>query len=484
MATARLESASGSVASGQRQGRTPESDEAAPSRQLAFGPNARGGALRAALAIAGTLAQAHSRGIIHGALKPECLRTGDSGEVRITGFQGAAASPAQFREAATADVAAFLHCAGVLLGPSGGPPPRLRGVFDGRVVLSADDPRQAMAALRDELRESLEDTFPWPIPGWERPPGKPAPVVQRVEQGGAPKRQTAPVPPTPPTALTPPKEARLAAAPVVASPAVAAPTVAPPVAVVPVVAAPAVAQPVTAAPAAPVAHPQSVIPATPVVAVVEPAGLHALQPSSQPASTPPARPGNGGAPMVQAAVARAVLQALESTAERPATPQVPTASRKAPRVAVQSVATAGSGRRQSAWWSGPAAWLCVGLLASAATLWVLDSVYGIADASSDAPTATPSAAVATLRSLPAAGTPGPQGAAETESAVSAAITDGFARLQAGQPDLARAWFEHALTLQPDNARALAGQQQAAAAMGSSSLDRVSRLLDQAATTQR
>ena len=469
MATARLESASGSVASGQRQGRTPESDEAAPSRQLAFGPNARGGALRAALAIAGTLAQAHSRGIVHGALKPECLRTGDSGEVRITGFQGAAASPAQFREAATADVAAFLHCAGVLLGPSGGPPPRLRGVFEGRVVLSADDPLQAMAALRDELRESLEDTFPWPIPGWERPPGKPAPVVQRVEQGGAPKRQTAPVPPTPPTALTPPKEARLAAAPVVAVPAVAAP---------------AVAQPVTAAPAAPVAHPQSVIPATPVVAVVEPAGLHALQPSSQPASTPPARPGNGGAPMVQAAVARAVLQALESTAERPATPQVPAASRKAPRVAVQGAATAGSGRRQSAWWSGPAAWLCVGLLASAATLWVLDSVYGIADASSDAPTATPSAAVATLKSLPAAGTPVPRGAAETDSAVSAAITDGFARLEAGQPDLARAWFEHALTLQPDNARALAGQQQAAAAMGSSSLDRVSRLLEQAATTQR
>ena len=479
MATARLESASGSVASGQRQGRTPESDEAAPSRQLAFGPNARGGALRAALAIAGTLAQAHSRGIVHGALKPECLRTGDSGEVRITGFQGAAASPAQFREAATADVAAFLHCAGVLLGPSGGPPPRLRGVFEGRVLLSADDPLQAMAALRDELRESLEDTFPWPIPGWERPPGKPAPVVQRVEQGGAPKRQTAPVPPTPPTALTPPKEARLAAAP-----DVVAPTVAPPVAAVPVVAAPAVARPVTAAPAAPVAHTPKVPLPPPVVAVVEPAGLHALQPSSQPASTPPARPGNGGAPMVQAAVARAVLQALESTAERPATPQVPAASRKAPRVAVQGAATAGSGRRQSAWWSGPAAWLCVGLLASAATLWVLDSVYGIADASSDASTATPSAAVATLKSLPAAGTPVPQGAAETDSAVSAAITDGFARLEAGQPDLARAWFEHALTLQPDNARALAGQQQAAAAMGSSSLDRVSRLLEQAATTQR
>lgn len=479
MATARLESASGSVASGQRQGRTPESDEAAPSRQLAFGPNARGGALRAALAIAGTLAQAHSRGIIHGALKPECLRTGDSGEVRIIGFQGAAASPAQLREAATADVAAFLHCAGVLLGPSGGPPPRLRGVFEGRVVLSADDPLQAMAALRDELRESLEDTFPWPIPGWERPPGKPAPVVQRVEQGGAPKRQTAPVPPTPPTALNPPKEARLAAAP-----DVVAPTVAPPVAAVPVVAAPAVARPVTAAPAAPVAHTPKVPLPPPVVAVVEPAVLHALQPSSQPASTPPSRPGNGGAPMVQAAVARAVLQALESTAEGPATPQVPAASRKAPRVAVQSVATAGSGRRQSAWWSGPAAWLCVGLLASAATLWVLDSVYGIADASSDAPTATPSAAVATSRSLPAAGTPVPQGAAETESAVSAAITDGFARLEAGQPDLARAWFEHALTLQPDNARALAGQQQAAAAMGSSSLDRVSRLLEQAATTQR
>ena len=484
MATARLESASGSVASGQRQGRTPESDEAAPSRQLAFGPNARGGALRAALAIAGTLAQAHSRGIVHGALKPECLRTGDSGEVRITGFQGAAASPAQLREAATADVAAFLHCAGVLLGPSGGPPPRLRGVFEGRVVLSADDPLQAMAALRDELRESLEDTFPWPIPGWERPPEKPAPVVQRAGQGGAPKRQTAPVPPTPPTALNPPKEARLAAAPDVAAPDVVAPTVAPPVAAVPVVAAPAVARPVTAAPAAPVAHTPKVPLPPPVVAVLEPAGLHALQPSSQPASTPPARPGNGGAPMVQAAVARAVLQALESTAERPATPQFPAASRKSPLVAVQGAAPTVARRRHSAWWSGPAAWLCVGLLASAATLWVLDSVYGIADASSDAPTATPSAAVATSRSLPAAGTPVPQGAAETESAVSAAITDGFARLEAGQPDLARAWFEHALTLQPDNARALAGQQQAAAAMGSSSLDRVSRLLEQAATTQR
>ncbi len=453
MATARLESASGSVASGQRQGRSPESDEAAPSRQLAFGPNARGGALRAALAIAGTLAQAHSRGIIHGALKPECLRTGDSGEVRIIGFQGAAASPAQLRDAATADVAAFLQCAGVLLGPSGGPPPRLRGLFEGRVLLSADDPLQAMAALRDELRESLEDTFPWPIPGWERPPGKPAPVVQRADQGGGPKRQAAPMPPTPPTALTPPKEARLAAVPVVAAPAVAAPTA---------------ARPVTAAPAAPVAHTPKVPLPPPVVAVVEPAAPPALQPPSQPpsqpASQPPARPGNGGAPMVQAAVARAVLQALESTAERPATPQVQAASRKAPRVAVQGAATAGSGRRQSVWLSGPAAWLCGGLLASAATLWVLDSVYGVADASSDAATATPAAAVATSRSIPAAGTPGPQGAAETESAVAAAITDGFARLEAGQPDLARAWFEHALTLQPDNARALAGQQQAAAAM--------------------
>ncbi|MCP5328015.1 MAG: hypothetical protein H7A18_09080 [Sinobacteraceae bacterium] len=113
--------------------------------------------------IARVLADAHARGVFHGDFsRASCLYTADD-RLLIQGFRGDAAGAAAIRDGVAADHRAFLAFAQDMLQRSGGPPPRLRRYF--LRALAADAPRpatDAMATLADELRESLEDTFPWP----------------------------------------------------------------------------------------------------------------------------------------------------------------------------------------------------------------------------------------------------------------------------------------------------------------------------------
>jgi hypothetical protein len=116
--------------------------------------------------VASILAEAHARGVFHGFFgRGSCLRTGD-GRVLVQGFMGDAASAAAVREGAAADHRAFLEFATEMLRQTGGPPPRLRRYFVQFLSESAPPPTAtAMADLCAELRESLEDTFPWPLAG-------------------------------------------------------------------------------------------------------------------------------------------------------------------------------------------------------------------------------------------------------------------------------------------------------------------------------
>ena len=129
--------------------------------------------------VAAVLADAHGRGVFHGAFsRVSCLRT-DDGRVIVQGFRGDAPSPAAVREGVAADHRAFLEFATEMLRHTGGPPPRLRRYFTQH--LGADAPKPSATPLADlgtDLRESLEDTFPWPLAG--SPPevgplGAPAP---------------------------------------------------------------------------------------------------------------------------------------------------------------------------------------------------------------------------------------------------------------------------------------------------------------------
>ena len=118
------------------------------------------------VAVAAVLSAAHARGVYHGALSREsCLRSGD-GRVLVQGFMGDAAGAAAVRDGAATDHRAFLEFATDMLRATGGPPPRLRRYFTQH--LSAGAPKaspSAMAELCADLRESLEDTFPWPLAG-------------------------------------------------------------------------------------------------------------------------------------------------------------------------------------------------------------------------------------------------------------------------------------------------------------------------------
>jgi hypothetical protein len=59
---------------------------------------------------------------------------------------------------------------------------------------------------------------------------------------------------------------------------------------------------------------------------------------------------------------------------------------------------------------------------------------------------------------------GPSSPVEIERAVAAAVADGESRLRGGEPDVARAWFEHALSLDPASERARRGLQSATEAL--------------------
>jgi tetratricopeptide (TPR) repeat protein len=132
--------------------------------------------LRQLSTIADALAAAHAIGLFHGALAREQCLCSDSGDVLIAGFGGDPQGGAAARLGEDADIRAFIALASRLLAAEGGPSPRLRRLFatallptlltvkggarrDGRF----DPPRALrMADLREELRESIEDTFPWP----------------------------------------------------------------------------------------------------------------------------------------------------------------------------------------------------------------------------------------------------------------------------------------------------------------------------------
>ena len=116
------------------------------------------------VAAAGVLADAHSRGVSHGAFsRASCLRTSE-GRLLVQGFMGDAAGAAAIRDGAAADHRAFLEFATEMLRNTGGAPPRLRRYFNQHLVDGAPLPAPgAMAELCVDLRESLEDTFPWPL---------------------------------------------------------------------------------------------------------------------------------------------------------------------------------------------------------------------------------------------------------------------------------------------------------------------------------
>jgi len=138
-----------------------------PEPARAVEPDAEGGrlaVLNLLVAVASVLAEAHSRGVFHGAFsRASCLRSGD-GRVLVQGFTGDAASAAAVRDGAAADHRAFLDFANEMLRQTGGPPPRLRRYFTQHLADPAPKPAAtAMADLCTDLRESLEDTFPWPL---------------------------------------------------------------------------------------------------------------------------------------------------------------------------------------------------------------------------------------------------------------------------------------------------------------------------------
>jgi hypothetical protein len=155
----------------------------------AQGEGGRLALLAALVAVARTLGEVHARGAFHGAFgRDSCLRTAD-GRVVLQGFAGDAPAPATVRDGIGADHRGFLEFAQHLLEPSGGPPPRLRRYFQrhlgaGAARVAAD----AMTSLADEMRESLEDTFPWPAGAGAAVPGLAGTAAAASAAPGAPPR--------------------------------------------------------------------------------------------------------------------------------------------------------------------------------------------------------------------------------------------------------------------------------------------------------
>jgi hypothetical protein len=348
--------------------------EGAPVRLLRFDGGQRMSALRAALRVVETLAQCHARGHAHGALVASRLLATATGEPLICGFGVAGGSAHDLRQLVARDLWDALDRIAEILAPSGGPPARLRQLFDTGEPLRGMDPMFGMAWLRDELRNALEDTFPWPVvPRDTRPLARPAVFAD-----------AAPV-----TVVAQPDTARPPATAVV-----------PPVTVAP---AAAVSPSVVAAPEA-VALPAVVLPA---IAPAQAAAYATLPSAASP-------------------------RAIGSGAVRAAEPR-------------------------RSWWVAAGVVLCLTLLA-----------YLTLDA---APPAAPPPKVP-----PATSSLGPSSPLELERAVSAALADAEARLRAGEADVARAWFEHALSLDPTNERARDGVKLAAAAIESQQPGPLARLL--------
>lgn len=349
--------------------------EGAPVRLLRFDGGQRMSALRAALRVVDTLAQCHARGHAHGALVATHLLATATGEPLICGFGVAGGSAHDLRQQVARDLWDAMDRIAEILAPSGGPPARLRPLFDTGEPLRGMDPMFGMAWLRDELRNALEDTFPWPVvPHETRPLARPGVFADAA----------------PTTVVAQPETPR------------------PPVA--------AVVPPVTAVPAVHVAPAGAVSP--PVVAAPEAVALPAVAPA-------------------------------------PAAAHATSPSGASPRAIGSGTGRAAEPRRS--WWIAAGVVLCLTLLA-----------YLTRDA---APPAAPPQKVP-----PATSSLGPSSPLELERAVAAALADAEARLQAGEADVARAWFEHALSLDPANERARDGMKLAAAAIESQRPGPLARLL--------
>lgn len=248
--------------------------------------------------VARVLADAHALGVFHGAFsRASCLRTAD-GRLLVQGFSGDAVVAAAVRDGAAADHRAFLEFAQDLLQDSGGPPPRLRRYF--RRELAPEAPRpalNALATLADELRESLEDTFPCTAAGARVVPLAPLRTETAVERvTPAPSPMPAPVRAS---RQTSPDVASRAATVAPAASTASAPT--------------AVAIPqVPAAHSAPVALMSSgVAAASAAVAAFVPARAPAAAAASVPASTPASAPASASVHVT--ASARASVSAPAST---------------------------------------------------------------------------------------------------------------------------------------------------------------------------
>ncbi len=180
------------------------------------------------VAAAAVLADAHARGVFHGAFSRTCcLRTSD-GRLVVQGFRGDAPSPAAVRDGVAADHRAFLEFAQDMLRHSGGPPPRLRRYFSLHLGDAAPKPSATpLADLGADLRESLEDTFPWPLAATTVPAS--AAKADAEAPVDSPTLTLEIVPYSPPLADLPPLRVP-AATPVASTPAVATPAAATPVA--------------------------------------------------------------------------------------------------------------------------------------------------------------------------------------------------------------------------------------------------------------
>ena len=106
-------------------------------------PQAEGGRLALLTLLVGVarvLADAHARGVFHGAFTRDCcLRTANGG-LLVQGFSGDASAAAAVRDGIAADHHAFLTFAEEVLKGSGGPPPRLRRYFARELAPGAPRP--------------------------------------------------------------------------------------------------------------------------------------------------------------------------------------------------------------------------------------------------------------------------------------------------------------------------------------------------------
>ncbi|MCU0759109.1 MAG: hypothetical protein MUF07_07925 [Steroidobacteraceae bacterium] len=462
--------------------------------QLLLSPGERGrlALLTALVAVARALGEVHARGAFHGGFgRDSCLRTAD-GRVVLQGFAGDAPAPAAVREGIAADHRAFLELAQQLLEPSGGPPPRLRRYFQrhaaaGGSRVAAD----ALASLADELRESLEDTFPWPpVAGaaflvTPMPVPALAPVAAPMPAPGAAPpqrvRSTAAAPAAPTAAAAPAVASANSAVVIPAAPVATAAAVVPSAAVaaLPTVAspAPAPAPVVLAAARAGGGAPPGAVAGSAVPATAAPPTAAAAGPPRDEVTRSSIRPWLAAILLIGAAIAawQLVDKGGAGSRSRPAA------------VAPAPVATAAPAvDRRAARVSGPMA-APPPPVERAATQVAPAPVPATTQA--PAPARRPAAARVVAPAAPAAGArraaaaspagtaaaaPAAESAQAARSRVANLVAGGNRALNALEPTIAGEAFAAALALAPDDRAALEGRQRARRLAGVAALMRDAR----------